>query len=299
MFVRQAHVPAHNLICIPPAWSFSYWGLDQVGPLKKAKGGFEYIFVAIDKFTKWIEYKPLVKYSAAKVVKFIQDIMHQFGIPNRVIIDLCSPFIAIEFKSWAQDCGISIGYASVAHLEANGQVERANGLILAGLKPRLYGELEDYGSKGIEELPKVVWGLRTQVSRATKYSPFFLVYGSEAVLPANLIWTSPKIKQYEEGEAEHTRRLEIDITEEVRVNATLQSARYPQSLRCHYNKSIQPHSVQVRDLVLRRIQKANGHHKLLIPWEGPFIVTKVTRPGTYELMTEVGVQVRNSWHISH
>ena len=61
MFARQAHVPAHNLICIPPAWPFSYWGLDQVGPLKKAKGGFEYIFVAIDKFTKWIEYKPLAK----------------------------------------------------------------------------------------------------------------------------------------------------------------------------------------------------------------------------------------------
>jgi hypothetical protein len=95
-------------------------------------------------------------------------------------------------------------YASVAHPEANGQVERANGLILARLKPRLYEELDDYSSKWIEELPKVVWGLRTQVSRATGYSPFFLVYGSKAVLPADLIWTLLKIKQYEEEEAEHT-----------------------------------------------------------------------------------------------
>jgi hypothetical protein len=71
---------------------------------------------------------------------------HRFGFP----------FIAIEFRNWAQDCGISIDYVSVAHLEANGQVERANGLILARLKPRLYEELEDYGSKWIEELPKVV-----------------------------------------------------------------------------------------------------------------------------------------------
>ena len=52
MFARQAHVLAHNLIYILPTWPFSYWGLDQVGPLKKAKGGFEYIFVAIDKFNK-------------------------------------------------------------------------------------------------------------------------------------------------------------------------------------------------------------------------------------------------------
>jgi hypothetical protein len=147
--------------------------------------------------------------------------MHRFGIPNCVITYLGSPFTAIEFRNWAQDCGISIDYVSVAHLEANGQVERANGLILARLKPRLYEELEDYGSKWIEELSKVVWGLCTQVSRATGYSPFFLVYESEAVLPADLIWTSPKIEQYEEGEAEHTRRLELDSTEEFRVNATL------------------------------------------------------------------------------
>jgi hypothetical protein len=134
---------------------------------------------------------------------------------------LGSPFIAIEFRNWAQDCGISINYASVTHLEANRQVERANGLILAGLKPRLYEELEGYGSKWIEELLKVVWGLHTQVSRETRYSPFFLVYVSEAVLPADLIWTSPKIEQYEEGEAEQTRRLELDSIEEVRINATL------------------------------------------------------------------------------
>jgi hypothetical protein len=76
-------------------------GLDQVGPLKKAHGSFEYIFMAIDKFTKWIEYKPLIKYSAAKAVEFILDIMHRFGMPNRVITNLGSPFMAIEFKSWA------------------------------------------------------------------------------------------------------------------------------------------------------------------------------------------------------
>jgi hypothetical protein len=81
MFARQAHVPAHELICIPPVWPFACWGLYQVGPLKKAKGGFENIFVAIDKFTKWIEYKPLIKYSEAKAVEFIQDIMHVSEYP--------------------------------------------------------------------------------------------------------------------------------------------------------------------------------------------------------------------------
>ena len=103
--------------------------------------------MAIDKFTKWIEYMPLVKFNATKAVKFMQDIMYRFGIPNRIIIDLGSPFIAIEFRSWTQYCGISIDYAFVAHPQANGQVEWANGLLLARLKPRLFDELKDYDGK--------------------------------------------------------------------------------------------------------------------------------------------------------
>jgi len=198
----------------------------MVGPLKHAPGGFEYIYMAIDDFTKWIEYKPLIKFNATKVVKFMQDIMYRFGMPNRIIIDINSPFIAIEFRSWAQDCGISIVYTSVAHPQANDQVEWANRLILAGLKPRLFDELKDYDGNWICELPKVVWGLRTQQSKATGYSPFFLVYGLEAILPADLIWNSPRVEQYNEGEADETQRLEIDSDEEIKLNALFQSARY-------------------------------------------------------------------------
>jgi hypothetical protein len=64
---------------------------------QKSKRRLRIHFVAIDKFTKWIEYKPLVKYIAEKVVEFIQDIMHRFGMPNRIIMDLGSPFTAREF----------------------------------------------------------------------------------------------------------------------------------------------------------------------------------------------------------
>jgi len=73
----------------------------MVGPLKQAPGGFKYIYVAIDKFIKWIEYMPLIKFNATKAVEFMQDIMYRLGMPNRIIIDLGSPFIAIEFRSWA------------------------------------------------------------------------------------------------------------------------------------------------------------------------------------------------------
>ena len=175
--------------------------------------------MAIDKFTKWIEYKPLIKLNATKAVEFMQDIMYQIGMPNRIITDLGSPFRAIEFKSWAQDYVISIDYASVTHPQANGQIEQANGLLLAGLKPRLFDELKDYGGMWTYELPKVVWGLHTQQSKVTGYSPFFLVYGSKAILRADLIWNSPRVEQYNESEADETRWLEIDSAKEIKLNA--------------------------------------------------------------------------------
>ena len=77
-------------------------------------------------------------------------------MPNRIITDLGSPFTAREFQYWAKDYGIEIDFAYVTHPQANGQVKRANGLILQGLKLRLYEDLKDYGGKLIEELPKVV-----------------------------------------------------------------------------------------------------------------------------------------------
>jgi hypothetical protein len=60
-FGKQSHVPAHSLITIPPSWPFACSSLDMIGPFTTAPGGFTHVLVAIDKFTKWIEYKPITK----------------------------------------------------------------------------------------------------------------------------------------------------------------------------------------------------------------------------------------------
>jgi hypothetical protein len=58
-YARQTHLPAQALQTIPITWLFAVWGLDLVGPLHKAPGGFSHLLVAIDKFSKWIEVRPL------------------------------------------------------------------------------------------------------------------------------------------------------------------------------------------------------------------------------------------------
>ena len=59
----------------------------MVGPFKKAPGGFTHLFVAVDKFTKWIEAKPVSKLMLAQAVSFIFDIIHRYGAPNSIITD--------------------------------------------------------------------------------------------------------------------------------------------------------------------------------------------------------------------
>jgi hypothetical protein len=104
-------------------------------------------------------------------------------------------------------------------------------MVLQGLKPRIFDELNKHGKKWTAELPSVLWSLRTTPSRATKFTPFFLVYGSEAVLPTDLEYGSPRLKAYNEQGNDAARENALDHLEEARDMALLHSARYQQSLR--------------------------------------------------------------------
>jgi transposase InsO family protein len=95
----------------------------------------------VDKFTKWIKVKPAASITVAKVVEFIKEIMYMFGIPNNIINDNGTQFTAREFKDFCADSGIKINFALVSHPQSNRQVECSNGMILHGLKPRIFYRL--------------------------------------------------------------------------------------------------------------------------------------------------------------
>ena len=97
------------------------------------------------------------------------------------------------------------------------------------------------------------WGLQTQVSRATGFSPFFLVYGSEAILPTDVTFGAPRIQYYDEGEADKTRQVDLDSLEENRVSVLLRHARHEQQLRCYHDRNVRERTFNVGDLVLRHI----------------------------------------------
>ena len=58
-----------------------------VRPLQKAPGGYTHLLVAIDKFSKWIEARPISQIKSEQAVLFFTDIVHGFGVPNTIITD--------------------------------------------------------------------------------------------------------------------------------------------------------------------------------------------------------------------
>jgi hypothetical protein len=233
---------------------------------QESSRGYTHILVAINKFTKWIEYKHITSLTSAKGVEFIQEIMFRFGIPNSIITDLRSNFTSSEFFDFCEHRSIQIKYASVAHPRANGQVERANRMILDAHRKKVFDKSEKLAGKWIRELPYLVWSLRTQPSRALHgNTPFFMVYGSEAALPADLIFGAPRLTFESIAEAEATRLEDIDVLEEERLNVVIQSARYQQTLRRYHDKAVRHRSFVVGDLVLHRVLTGEGRHKLSPP----------------------------------
>jgi hypothetical protein len=131
----------------------------------------------------------------------------------------------------------------------------------------------------------VLWGNRTTPNRATRETPFFLVYGAEACLPPEILMGSPRVQSFDESMQEQLRGEDVDFIDERRWQAAIRNARYNQTLRRYHQQFVHSRELGVGDLVLRRVLNREGLHKLSPSWEGPFKVIEVCRPGCVRLAT--------------
>ncbi|KAG5557203.1 hypothetical protein RHGRI_007467 [Rhododendron griersonianum] len=156
----QKHSPLINQPTLPlqpvsSPWPFAQWGVDIIGKLPKATGGFTHIITATDYYTKWVEAKALITITAADVESFLwKHIFTRFGVPYAIVSDNGTQFVADAIKAIYKRRGIQMKTASVSYPQGNGQAEAANKAISAGLKRRLRNKR----GKWAEELPDVLWG---------------------------------------------------------------------------------------------------------------------------------------------
>jgi hypothetical protein len=121
---------------------------------------------------------------------------------------------------------------------------------MSGIKPCLEAPLHRVAGAWAEELPSVLCSLWTTPNRSTGLTPFFLIYGSEAILPSDIQYDSPRVEAYEEEDAEASRQLSMDLLEEERDLTAQRSAIYQQNLHRYHSRQVRKRSFKEGDLVL-------------------------------------------------
>ena len=134
-------------------------------------------------------------------------------------------------------------------------------------------------------------------NRTTGYTPFFMVYRAEAVLPCDIIHDSPRVRMYEEKEAELDRQDSLDVLGEERDVAKARSAFYQQQARRYQSREVRAKTYNVGELVLRLPEKKKN--KLKPKWEGPFIIDQVLTGGAYRLWDASDNRLEpNPWNVA-
>ncbi|XP_030923053.1 uncharacterized protein K02A2.6-like [Quercus lobata] len=154
----------------------------------------------MDYFIKWTEVEALANIRDVEVKKFLwRNIVMRFGVSDSLVFDNGPQFNSKAFCEFCSDFGIKNKYSTPAYPQSNGQAEAINKTIMNGLNFNkmimngLKKRLEGTKGKWAEELPIVLWAYQTTLIRSTGETPFFLTYGVEAVIPAEINLCSAQV----------------------------------------------------------------------------------------------------------
>jgi hypothetical protein len=260
-----------------------------------AQGNLKFTFVAVEYFTKWIEARAISTITSKTAQKFFwQNIVYCFGVSSELTVDNGKQFDSQDLRDFCFSIGTKPVFASVYHPQSNGVVERANGKIFTAIKKRL---LDDKKGKWVDQLPEVVWALNTTECRATGFTQFRLLYGSEAMTPQGIKHGSPRTSTSAVPDVDEPTFK--DLIDGDRV-LTLQALnKYQAQTKAWRDNAVVPREYNKGYLVLIRTTWTESRGKLEPKWEGPFIVKSKASPSTYRLVTPSDKDLEHSWNIDN
>ena len=180
MYQNCKNAPPQYLHTMASPWPFSAWGMDVIGAITpKASNGHEFILVAIDYFTKWVEACSFKNVTQVAVTRFVKNnIIYHYGMPEMLITNNASNLNNRMMDQLCQQFKIQHHNSAPYHPKMNGAVEAAN----KNVKKILSKMTETY-KDWHEHFPYALCAYRTSVRTSVGATPYSLVYGMELVLP--------------------------------------------------------------------------------------------------------------------
>ncbi|GJW83007.1 reverse transcriptase domain-containing protein [Tanacetum coccineum] len=175
------------------------------------------------------------------------NIVCRFGLPGEIISDNGKQFQDNLFKDWCEKLCIRQHFAFVKHPQTNGLVERAN----RSLGERIKARLDERSKNWMEELPHVLWAHRTMIKSSNKVTPFSLMYGTEAIIPAEIGMPTLRTAEVDLVQNDEDMKINLDLLEEKREQAAIREAKSKTKMGRYYNSKVRNVSFKPGDLVYR------------------------------------------------
>ncbi|XP_061945039.1 uncharacterized protein LOC133669048 [Populus nigra] len=281
VYSDKINAPPAPLFNMTSPWPFAMWGIDVIGPINpKASNRHQFILVAIDYFTKWVEASSYAHVTQKVVKCFIEkDLICRYGSPEKIVTDNAQNFNGKIITELCVKWKIKHSNSSPYRPKMNGAVEAANKNIKKIIQ-KMVVTYKDWH----EMLPFALHAYRTAVRTSTGATPYSLVFGMEAVMPLEVEIPSLRVlmeSELEEAEWAKVRYEQLNMISEKRLAAICHHQLYQRRMAKAYDRKVRPREFKEGDLVLRKILPlpSEDRSKWAPNYEGPYVVKKAFSGG--------------------